>query len=236
MLFKKYYNKNVPKKYRQLGKQSKYPSSMAQLVKRINYVRSLVNVEYKTFDAFSNINASLTNISLIGAINTNSVCLIPQGTTEQTRVGNSIKMKSIYLNYMVNANASASSPQNVRVLLIKDTNRDVNQAGALATAPTLGNVLRPDDLATGRVDNICAPLNDATSGRYKILMNKTFSLDRQARPGVLIRKVFKLNDDIKYPVNTESLPINGYYLVFMTDSTVNVPTLTGTVRVRFIDN
>lgn len=234
MFFRKYYKKNVPKKYRKLGKQINSRPSLGQLAKRINYVKSLLNVEYKTYDNFGAVNASVQNISTFTQIP--NLIPISQGVGEGNRVGNSIKVKRIFMRYMINANGTASSPQNVRVMLIRDTNRDVTQAGGTATLPTLGNVLKPDNLTTGQVDNICAALNDATSGRYSILYNKVVSLDRQARPGVLIEKYFKVNFDVKYPVDSVNIPINGLYLCFMTDSTANFPTLTGSARVTFIDN
>lgn len=234
VFFKKYYDKKVPKKYRALGKKINASPSMNQLAKRINYVKSLLNVEYKTFDSFVALNTSVPNISTLTSVS--NILPIPQGTGESARIGNSIKLKRIFMRYMVNCNASATASQNVRIMLVRDTNRDVTQSGGTATLPTLGNILKPDNLTTGQVDNICAPLNDVTSGRYNILYNKIFTLDRQARAGFLLEKYMKVNIDVKYPVDAVNYPINGLYLVFMTDGAVNVPSFTGSTRVTFIDN
>ena len=230
----KYYEKKVPAKYRRYGKQINSSPSLGQLAKRINYVKSLLNVEYKTFDTFVRLNAVVPTISSVTTMS--HLLNIPQGVTETTRVGNSLKLKRVFLRFMINANATSAVPQNVRIMLVRDTNRDVNPNGTSGALVTLGNVLKPDNPTTGQVDNICAPLNDATSGRYNVIMNKIVSLDRQARSGVLIEKYFKMNNDVKYSIDSETLPINSLYMVICTDNAANPPTVTGLARITYIDN
>lgn len=235
-MFQKYYKKNVPKKYRKLGKQIKFPSSLAQLSKRVATIRQMLNVETKTVTAYSVIGGGVANVgSVFGPIS--YLTTLSQGNTETTRVGNSIKLKGMNVRLQFTANGLNSIPQNVRVLLVKDLNRNAQPDGTDGPAPTLGSVITPDVPATSQVTNLYNFLNDNTSGRYKIIMNKMFTLDRGARAGLLIDKYFKLDDELKYATNTSTNPINGYYLWFMGDASgSNVPNVTGVIRTKFIDN
>lgn len=232
----KTYKKNVPKKYKKLFPKNKYPSSFNQLSKRINMVKSMLNVEYKTRTHYNQINQALGNVSNITAplVYCNSIA---QGVQEDQRNGNSIKLATMAIRLNFTANGSNSIPQNVRVMLVKDLNRNSTAAGADGLVPTLGTILQPDDPATARVDNLYAFLSDTTSGRFKIIMNEMFTLDRGARAGRIIDKYFKFNEELKYPINTSTNPVNGYYMFWFTDATgANVPTVSGQVRCRYIDN
>jgi hypothetical protein len=238
-MLSKYYKKNVPKKYRKLGKQSRYPSSFGQLAKRIAYVKSLLNVETKTIDQFNTLNSAVGTVDTTFAP-TAFLNTLSQGPQENQRVGNSMKCKQINLRLMFNANTASNVPQNIRVLLVQDLNRNAQADGSDGPQPTLGTVLRPDVPTTGQVNNVMAYLNDNTSGRYKIVMNKMFTLDRTSTAGVCINKSFKMDHDIKWASNAQTNPINGYYLWYFTDnsafSNTNLPRVTGFVRIKYIDN
>jgi len=82
----------------------------------------------------STFNQGTTNaqvlLTLTGAVNGTSFCLIPQGTTQNTRIGNKITLKNIRIKgHMVLATNNLTGDR-VRVVLFKDKQANGAAAGA----------------------------------------------------------------------------------------------------------
>lgn len=76
-----------------------------------------------------------TTAAAAGTIHNSSLCLVPQGVTESTRVGRKLTIKSIHVRLVCNlANSSSQPDDGVRVILFLDT--QCNGASA-----TVGDIL-----------------------------------------------------------------------------------------------
>ncbi len=107
--------------------------------------------------------------------NTSSLVLIGQATTEKTRIGRKAVIKSIgwraRLTLIANASATTSLASTIRMLLVLD-----KQANGAAPAVTGDSGL----LASA---NYQAFNNLVNKGRYKVLFDKTYTLNAQAAAG-----------------------------------------------------
>ncbi len=117
--------------------------------------------ELKFFDT----SKSLTTAASAGVV-TVSFLLIPQGTTESTRIGRRATMKSFNLHYafrLPNNSAAVSLPDDsVRFILFQD--KQCNGTNAVVT-----DVLESANIRSFR--------NLANTGRFNVLMDKTHNLN-----------------------------------------------------------
>lgn len=201
------------KKGRQMEK------SIMNLYRKVNQIKSNLNVEYKVH----NVQMTAANATNAGSIV--PLCHIDQGDDEGSRDGAQIKITSIYATFFAVPNTS----EVIRIMLVQD--KQVNGA-----AFTLGDLLH-DPTAT---DNIVSPLQLVNKFRFKILYNQVLAIDTDTSK--MYRKYYKrFSKGIKIRYNgtgggTADITSNGLYLVFLSDVGVNYPTLTYNVRIRFVDN
>lgn len=181
-------------------------------------MRQLINVEKKKFDA--------ENISTIGtgAVTPVDPSLIAQGDTDQLRNGNSILVNGLLLKGTMLKHASSGS-QRIRVLVLIDLQQVAD------TDPSYTNIIDPTF-----TDQILAPLNNESVGRYKMLMNRVFTLDTN-KPNQTFQRYFKLSHHIRYN-GTASTDVQkgGIYVFAVCDDNVNQPSLTMQSRTYFYDN
>lgn len=137
--------KFIPGQDRKSGYYGRFPSSGGEL---------------KFFDT----SKSLTTAASAGVV-TVSFFLIPQGTTESTRIGRKATMKSFNLRYgfrLPNVSAGASLPDDsVRCILFHDKQSNGNNA-------VVTDVLESANIRSFR--------NLANTGRFNVLMDKTHNL------------------------------------------------------------
>ncbi len=121
---------------------------------------------------FHDVDVDDVSIAQNGVIqNTGSVNLIAQGVTESTRVGRKCVVKQILWRYEIQkfaATSETSSDEVVRVILYVD-----KQTNGLTA--TVTDILETDDYQSFR--------NLTNSGRFKFLMDKTFSVNALAAGG-----------------------------------------------------
>lgn len=189
-----------------------------QAVRGVRYLRSLVNVEKKKFDA--------ENIATIGtgAVTPVDPSLIAQGDSDQSRNGNSILVNGLLLKGTMVKHASSGS-QRMRILVLIDLQQVAD------SDPSYTNIIDPSF-----TDQILAPLNNESVGRYKILMNRVFTLDTN-KPNQTFQTYFKLSHHIRYN-GTASTDVQkgGIYVFAVGDDNTNQAALTIQSRTYFYDN
>lgn len=200
-------------------------------------IASVINAEHKHVDTISNhgVNNATPTITCL----TN----MAQGTTDQTRTGNSILAKHMYIKGVIirNASAGATVYEQVRTMLILDTN-DEND-----TAPTIDLLLQNYSTAYCGI----SMHNKNYTDRFKVLYDKTTTLSvYQPIKKWKYYKIFKVKTyqgqggksviravHMTYNgVNSTDLSKNHIYLVEISNVDTNTPTQVSHVRFGYVDN
>lgn len=186
----------------------------------VKYLKTLVNVEFKKHDS----QASNTP-STSGVVTT--LAAIAQGDTDQTRSGNSILAKSLYLQYTMKQHASASETF-VRMVIF----RDLQQISD--TAPSIGDILD----STFSSQYWLAPLNNEFGvGRFQVLADRRFSFSGNGNECRIGKLYIPLKFHIRYNGSTVSdIQKNGLYMIMVSSEATNTPTVEHVARLTFVDN
>lgn len=193
---------------------------VAKLARDVNYLRSVVNVEKKYID----VSATPTSSTTVAFVLLNGLVT---GSTATSRLGQSIKMISVYPNLFWSINAAAATTY-VRVIIFID-----KQANGAAPA---GN----DLLVTST--SVLSPLAIANSRRFKVLMDIRKTLSLNGNEIVRYKRFRKLQTHVEFNTGNAGtiadIQTNSLYLMHMSDQPagMNVPTFSYNVRTRFIDN
>ncbi len=193
----------------------------AYLAKQVYQLKKMVNVEYKNFDI------QLTNGTATPAGAIQQATNIGQGDTTITRDGSNVKLVSLYFkgNVRINPNAVNSS---VRIMLIWDKQ-------------TNGSIYAPADLLLDVTadDIITSPLNLDNMFRFIVLYDRTFSLSAGGTTLINFKYYKKLNMKIRYDAAAATIAdvtSNSLSILRITDEATDLPTVTYTHRLRFVDN
>lgn len=143
------------------------------------------------------------------------------GDTAQTRDGNKIYIKNIQFRLTL-IKASAATETSVRVMLIQD-----KQPNGAAFSIT-------DVLVT---DSISQVRNLKKSNRFKVFYDK-IHIVHTYRPMTFIKYFKRCNIQTQY-IDTGNgvadITSNSLYLAFISDESVNAPSIAGYARLRFTD-
>lgn len=185
-----------------------------------NFVKSVVNVEYKYLDV-SNTGLSMSSSGAVALLTGLAV-----GTTSTTRNGNSILMKSFYSQITFKVNAAATSSTLCRVIYFIDK-QDTSSLPAVT-----------DVLSAATVN---APIRRDQGDRFIVLYDRRLvvNLDSGSRPAGILKYFKKLHMHVKYLGDTAAQSDTGenqIYVLTVTDAASNNPTFNHTVRMRYIDN
>lgn len=181
-------------------------------------LRRLVNVEKKKADFENSGTISTTAGNPLNPTN------IGQGDTDQTRDGNSILVNGLLLKSTFTKNASATASR-VRILIVLDKQQTPD------TAPSYTDIIDPTF-----TDQILAPLNNETVGRYTVLMNRVITLDSN-KPKRTMQKYFRLNHHVRYNGTASSdVQKGGLWVLIVSDEATNAPSYTVQSRTYFYDN
>lgn len=182
-------------------------------------IKSLMNVEVKVNDA----TISTTPDNATGSV---SYCsAIGQGNDYTDRQGRSVKGVYVHWQLLLTLNGIATATS-IRLILA----RDIQQQG---TAPTIGDILQ-------QVQTTGAIKLSAARGRWDILMDKRCVLTANGYNRKCFYSGFR-----KYPFHIEykgttsgasDAGMNALYLFALSDETTNTPSVTGIVRLRYVDN
>lgn len=196
-------------------------SAMATAKKALDlalYIKGMVNCEKKYKDT-----------TATGAIDYNgSIDLlsgIAQGNDDDGRSGDSILVRSdnFKLEWAVNATAGITT---ARTIIFYDNKN-------IGTAPTVSQILQ----SVGSVFSVHSPLNRDSNGRFKILMDKTVTLNINGQASKNINKFLKLYFHQKFTgPNTTDISDKALYMLNICDQAVNTPTITMYNRMGYYDN
>lgn len=146
-------------------------TSMAAVWSAIASIKSMINCEVHKYDVSTN----SQTVPYVSAPSYSSFVNIAQGDTEETRTGNSILLKYISIQGLVRNAATTPAPAvRLRLMVLEDTQEVVDNVGTY----TLGQILEYATSGTA----ITSPISSDYVGRFKILLNKVFSLDTINHP------------------------------------------------------
>ncbi len=185
-------------------------------------VKRLLNVEFKNVD-FIQTSQTVTTIPAI-----QSVSLIAQDDTTNTRDGAQVKATSLQIKYILSMDGDARV-STVRIMLIKD--KQVNGAFHVAA-----DVL--DDVST--VDILVSPYELANKYRFTILYDKVHQMSITGNQQAQGSFYTKLDQVLRYDgaaADISTVQSCGYTLMFFSNElAANAPLLTSRVRLRYVDN
>lgn len=201
-------------------------------------IASVINAEHKHLDTLSG-NVNCSNAGPVVTCLTN----MAQGSTDQTRTGNSILAKHVYLKGYIqrNVNRGALAQDLVRCMLIMDTN-DVADV-----KPTIDLILQNYSTVYSAV----SPHNKAYTDRFKVLWDKTFILNDQMQCiKFKLYKAFKVKTYQKNNgkskivalhmtyngASSDDLSKNHLYMVSVGSNDTNPPTMYWDARFGYVDN
>lgn len=149
--------------------------------------------------------------------------LIPlaQGSSDDDRQGDKVTWRSLFHRMSVTPNATAGV-NFLRVMIIQDKQNN-------GTAPTAAQIFQTST-------NYLSPLNDDFGKRFKVLFDRTYTVDTDAN-GAQVDKIYrKLRIVTEYAGAGSVVPnTNGIYLVQLSDQATNGPTTSTYTRLRYID-
>lgn len=209
--------KKAIQKYRK--KRTNYAGYMNTASKALQIAlatKRLLNVETKYHDA-----TFATSVSSSGQMEVLSA--VPQGDTQITRDGSSLKPKSLTMRFRVTQNASASSTF-YRIIVFRGKYEN-------GVVPTFQDILENNGLLS--------PKNHDDRFKTKWLVDKTFMINQNftlSNPQKEFTLYFPLTGHIQFDGNTTNIENGGLYVYMLTDEPTNVPTIAYHSRLTFIDN
>lgn len=186
-------------------------------------------IENKFFDTALDFTFDLT--AIVPA--TGQLCLVPQGTTESTRIGRKLKIHSIQIRGVYSCDQGAQPLSiNTYLYLMQDTQTN-------GAAATLAEMFTGNDLSS-------AMINLANSGRFRVLKRflwtSTPSYGTIGAPGdsagIMEDYYKKMNLEVDFSSTTGALTeirSNNLFLVAGAKNGDNLVTFHGTCRIRYSD-
>lgn len=187
------------------------------------YMKGMINCEKKYHTTSQN-----TTFARAGVMSYLSA--IPLGDSAVQREGNSVLLRSIYLNYSVVKNTSVATTK-CKVAIVMDTGYADN-AGSIAA-----NLIW-DSTYIGTQYAPMAPISSNTQGRYKLIRVWDFTLTDQYDTK-RISEYIKVYKHLKFDGTagtSADLSRNALYLVSISDQDVNVPAYEYICKIGFYDN
>ncbi len=192
-------------------------------LKTARYLKGLINVEFKHHDV-NTVFASVVNVWASDALTD-----IPQGDTDESRDGDAIRLKSLFMNITMQ-NVDANASQLLRFLIVQD-NSDMEN-----TAPLIADLIDGGDVSVQAMREI-----DLSNAKlYNIVHDKVYQLAQNGQPGSLkyLQLYFPLNAVVKWTSGTATDFKTGHFFLFVISSTTTASevSLSFRARFRYIDN
>lgn len=179
--------------------------------------------ELKQFDTIGTATAVANNTPL----NVDLTGLMPQGVTTANRIGERIKIKSIYLKINMRISEIATTGSYGKWALVLDKQQNA------AYVSTVGTIFTPSNSNLNQI-------NVQNLERFQVLA--TGSSSQRMLPACCLgetwEKYVKADIGVRYPETTGYAVTNGLYLIFTTDApnTVNNPLIVDyNVRIKYSD-
>jgi len=191
----------------------------ARALAGVSRLTKLINIETKVFHKYSSFN--ITNTPTVSCIS-----LVPQGSDQGNRTGNSLKLQSFEMNYVLTINTSATINAIIRVMIL----RDLENAGSDPT---------PTDIFDLSTTAYISAMNYNNRERFSILYDKVSCLSVVNKE--LAFDSFKASQagHIKFRGSATSSASNAegaLYLVAQSNATANYPTIEGEETFTYTDD
>jgi len=219
--------KSRPKGDRTQQAVSQYAGDAYSLAKRslqgVNALRRLINIEEKYSDVGLSLNPDTSGVA-------SCVTQLAQGTTMNTRVGNSVKVQTLEMWGRVACNTSVTTYSLCRVVVI----RDMEGQG---TAPTAADVFET-------VGGSSAPrqaFDWLNRKRFAILYDELFALTPLAGGQIVSTFHYRvpLEKHVFYRGTTAAAASDGegsIYIVAVSDEATNTPSVNVNTRITYTDD
>ncbi len=194
-----------------------YTAAASQLYRDVRWLMSVVNVEDKYIDTSGGVTYGNTwTYILINAI--------AQGTTPNTRIGQSVKCVGIELRCTTYVAAASTVPQNVRIMCFIDKQPNAAAPGATDVYP----------------NNVLAPRTVGYIDRFSILFERTFALNTVSTANVAFDYIARQDWHEEFNLlnngTIADITKNALYMGYITDQSVNLPNLGYYARYVYVDN
>jgi hypothetical protein len=213
---KSYKKKSTSPSTRFLSQSAKALVTAQAALRLATQIKGLVNVEkhrHLVSTSSTNINTTGTVLYLAG---------ISQGDDKADRSGNSILVKGISIKMRIQ---QSTTPQDtvIRIIWFIDLQQVADGS------PAITDVLE--------TNSTTAPLNRNNVGRFKILKQQYYNLQKANTSQVLVNKFIPLNHHIRYNGGSATdIQKGGIYMFILSDETTNLPTFVSDQIVQFYDN
>lgn len=215
-----YYKRRYKPRRTYRRRKRRYGNSIAKKALSLaRYNKRRLKQEWKHWD---------TNQGTLGITSTpDSQCisLIAQGDDDINRTGNSIAMRSIIFNALLNSNFASVPVNNVLIQLVYAP-WDCNGGNV-----NFGDVMDTNDITSNR--------NMDTTEKYKVLWRERYTLTESGRESIMINKYKKMNKPCKFDLTTGVIAActsGHYFLQMLSTQATDEPTITYNCRVRFTDS
>ncbi len=221
------YKKRYKKRYKRKNSYYRSASNTLNIASKaltVAYgVKRLMNVEYKVATT-TGVNTTLPD----GVGTIVELTNLSQGDTTNTRDGSSVKFTSWDFKGIVKINASATIDSFINVMLVED--RQTNSA-IYTTAQLLSSVVN--------VTSVVTQLNINNKFRFHIHRRWILPLSIAGKSSHVLKFHKKLDMKVRYDANAgdiTDLASRSLSLVFISSEATNVPTITFSNRLRYLDN
>lgn len=183
------------------------------MLKKVKHLADIVNAEYKYFDTA----AALSTIDYTGSLA--SQIPIPQGTTDVTRIGDSVKIQTMTFRFFLQRNGADSI---VRVIVLWDPQNKIS-----STADVLQNV--------GTSAAPLQPKNYDKRFQCSFLMDKSFAISSN-NSIIKYQTTIPINKHTQYNGGTTTINTGDLKVFLISNNSTNLPLITYFARVSYTDN
>lgn len=215
--------KNVAKPVRRRKKRNgriPYSAMVRQVGNDVARIYSMFNTElkYQDYIGSSVQGTTMTQVLVNG---------LTQGTTSTTRLGDTIRVKTVELNMRISISTTSTLGYvTFRVLLLRDT-----QPNGATFGP--GNYLNTPT-------NVLSTITMAQCKRFHTVDDQMFIMDSNGPQAVLYRRVYNIDFHPEYGLGNAGtiadLSKDALFLCFLSDDNTNQPGYSYWTRLHFIDN
>lgn len=193
-------------------------SLAARAYKMVRQLKKDTRPEYKSIDT-----TGVTTVGTAGSVFVMNICA--RGDDINNRDGRVITCKSLAINLDFTANPIATLDTQFRVAIVHARNVD-------GLSPAFTDIFTATDFVSQR--------NLSNRSEYRILMDKviTLSPDSYAKKNIRVYKRFNIKTIFNAGTagTVADVETGGIFFFFFSSDNVNLPTMAGTYRLRFIDN
>lgn len=185
-----------------------------------NQKQLVSSAKEKTYDGTGTVNQS----GVMHNLNT-----IAEGTGEDEREGQAIKLKSISLRYVARSHNSSSNTL-LRLILVRDTQQVID------TAPTPSMILQSVGGSPSADNPILAHYNVSQNKRFVVKMDRVVTVSDGTIQQKFGQAYIKCGTNVLYNgAATSDIQKGGYYLLVISNEATNLPSVNLQYRMQWYD-